>query len=237
MDLEAMYRKHPLIDPRNYAEKELSEEEKKELEMETLKRKQEQWVKSCFSYLDGEFGKGYSRIHRSSLVVCRELVSDRIHKAIHDGTGSFFLGAPKNGKTHILIEMFLQILLHCWREMEIKPRSETEINTSLSGLARFYYLPALCEKISKREALPIARYVFLDEWGVENPNSYVLTGLTAFMERVQQQGGVIIATSCANRESILQRKYYERINAKLRAMCQFVTLPCTSGISGEVNHE
>jgi len=171
-----------------------------------------------------QFGIHYFEIHKHENTTSLPEIEKHIDLLFASCIGACYTGREGNGKTNVLLEIFIQI---CWLEWfdYIKTHGYPNPGEFISRTCHFAYTSQICDLLGHREKAVTAKYNFIDDLGVEDAQGYVLSALDGFFEDIYHKGqGIILSSNCSKKD-LEGRKGYERIMSRLHEKCKFYILP------------
>ncbi len=214
-----------------------SQEERDKREKEELARETTKFEIALQYEIRKQFGKHYYEVHSHEETTSLPEVEKHIDSLYFSCIGACYTGREGNGKTNVLLEIFIQI---CWLEWFdfIKTHYYPNPGEFIAKTCHFAYASQICDLFQHREKMVTSKYNFIDDLGVEDAQGYVLSSLDSYFEDIYHKGqGIILSSNCSKKD-LEGRKGYERIMSRLHEKCKFYILPSVDRrklVSGKPN--
>ncbi len=194
---------------------------------ETKKRQQDLFELKLKNQAIQEFGIKYFSQHNSKDVTRSSDIHNHILSAMYKHQGYYYMGVPGSGKTHILLEYYLQILRSKFHALDVRETCDYPRNYPawMDRICKYYYSSWIIEKIRNREKPVIAEFNLIDDLMVEEVTSYNMSGWDNYFEEINRQGKVMIITTNVHFDTLDQKSIYKRITSRIAGSCLLVEIP------------
>lgn len=176
-----------------------------------------------------EFGIKYVSLHDSKQVTKANDIQKHIISTLHQKQGYSYMGVPGSGKTHILLEYYLQVLRSRFHSLEQDVQGTLDYPSNypawMKKLCKYYYSSWITEMIRNREKPVIAEINLIDDLMVEEISGYTLAGWDTYLEEINRRGKVMIVTSNVHFDTLDQKAPYKRITSRIAGSCYLVEVP------------
>jgi len=207
---------------------------RKKAEME---REKGRFVFALEGVLIRQFGLNYVKEHTREKTISLPEIEKHIQALYRYGSGACYLGNVGIGKTHVLLTIFIHLTWMEWIDY-IKGHSYPNPTDFIEKICHFAYASDICKHLESREKLKIAKYNFIDDFGVEDADGNVMVGFDRYFETIYRQGlGIILSSNCFQKD-LESRIGYKRIMSRIYEKCKYYILPgmdLRRKVSGKLN--
>lgn len=207
-----------------YSQYKLTPEEWIKKQEEERKIKEEKFFDALTYITRQQVGGNLCKVHYRKSCTVLHRVEPHIQKLFKTGIGSCYTGIPGSGKSHLLLEIFRQISYMEWSDFVLThsypcPFSFIELT------CRYIYSGDLADMIRDKKIPPLAKYNFIDDFGVEDPLPYILAGYDKYFDQLSNRGLGLILSTNSSMKAIDARPGYRRMSSRIHEKVDFYTLP------------
>lgn len=171
-----------------------------------------------------QIGPFFEGTHQSEKTTSLSLVTRQIQKAFAEGRGAFYSGGDRSGKTHLLLETFLQLI---WKEWEAyhPVNGYPDPFEFIDRTCHYSSSYQLFEQLRKKEKLPLCRYNLIDDFGAEESSPFLIVGLSEYIREIHMRELALVIASPYKRVDLEDTAGYKRMLGRIEEKCDFFELP------------
>lgn len=171
-----------------------------------------------------QFGVYFEGTHLVEKTANLSSIVQHIQDAFAKGTGAFYSGGNRSGKTHVLLEMYKQLVWQEWEAYHIANGYPDPFEFS-ERICHYTSSYRIFELLRRKEKLPMVRYIFIDDFGAEETNSILLSGLDEYIREIHARESALLIASPFQIKDLEAKPGYRRMLSRIGDKCRFYELP------------
>jgi len=171
-----------------------------------------------------QIGMSYFRRFDEHKIKQKTELDRMIRNLIAPGTGIILTGKVGSGKTMDMVYIFQKVLRYEKGSRDLLYHAENFIEQK----AKYYFMPALFNRLHFGNKIPLAKYVFLDDWGREYAEPFALQRFEILIEQAYKNELKLIISTNLTQEEFINRPSWLRINDRVRERCGIFKIQGTS---------